>query len=73
MGFTLEAVKEGIGLLNAPSPDLQYWRKSQSQSQSQSQAQSQAQAQAQSANLQRMNSVQTRRLAKTRLRSESLK
>ncbi len=65
MGFTLEAVKEGIGLLNAPSPDLQYWRKSQSQSQSQSQAQS--------ANLQRMNSVQTRRLAKTRLRSESLK
>ena len=71
MGFTLEAVKEGIGLLNAPSPDLQYWRKSQSQSQSQSQAQ--AQAQAQSANLQRMNSVQTRRLAKTRLRSESLK
>ena len=65
MGFTLEAVKEGIGLLNAPSPDLQYWRKSQ--------AQSQAQAQAQSANLQRMNSVQTRRLAKTRLRSESLK
>ncbi len=65
MGFTLEAVKEGIGLLNAPSPDLQYWRKSQSQSQSQ--------AQAQSANLQRMNSVQTRRLAKTRLRSESLK
>lgn len=63
MGFTLEAVKEGIGLLNAPSPDLQYWRKSQSQSQ----------AQAQSANLQRMNSVQTRRLAKTRLRSESLK
>ncbi len=69
MGFTLEAVKEGIGLLNAPSPDLQYWRKSQSQSQSQSQAQ----AQAQSANLQRMNSVQTRRLAKTRLRSESLK
>ena len=71
MGFTLEAVKEGIGLLNAPSPDLQYWRKSQSQSQSQAQAQ--AQAQAQSANLQRMNSVQTRRLAKTRLRSESLK
>ena len=69
MGFTLEAVKEGIGLLNAPSPDLQYWRKSQSQSQSQAQAQ----AQAQSANLQRMNSVQTRRLAKTRLRSESLK
>ena len=71
MGFTLEAAKEGIGLLNAPSPDLQYWRKSQTQSQSQSQ--SQPQSQAQSANLQRMNSVQARRLAKTCLRSESLK